>query len=431
MCQLVIAFNIICILFALYYNRRYPFHPVFFFCLVWISITIFASMRLYGLFEVSERIWMYVLLGEIAFCVPFLFKPVSFCVGNHFKYNKNAVVGYNYQLLDAAIVLLLIMNTYELYGAILQYASGMDMAQVRAAYFGYGEMASNTALKTVLHSYITGPLELLIKPLILVDFFLGSKNKKRLLAMIYIVITNIFISGGRFEIAYLIVQFSVIYLYSIDELKKYFSLAFVKRNKRKIILISLIGIGFIVLIVKARGANDSLWETVYLSLEQSLPNCEYRILRFDGANVGYFYGLVSFRGILNPILFVLKQIGILPYPARYLLAGDYMNAQDYVQVGLKLWTNAYVTPLYYFYIDGGVLGIIIGMLFFGTFSKSVYKRFIERANLKDIVLYLLIINALIAMMHNYCLTADNNYVLAMIYSSFFLSSKYAKVYKEE
>lgn len=407
---IVIIFSCLVVFYCFFITKQ-RFHPLIFFSTLWFVLTLFSSMRLYGLYEVSQEIYFYVLIAELAFCCSFIIPASAIKLNGR---TNDYDISTKYFAIDFFIVIILLINLYETVNALKMYASGFDMGAVRAAYWGYGENATNTKLSTIIHTYVTGPLILFIRPFVIVDFFWGSRNKKRFVSVLLIIITNIIISGGRFEIVYFAIQFIFSLILLSKENPEYFFKRQLskKKTKQRIILVLAVLFFLMNFIGQARGSDDIV-RTIYLSLAESLKNCDVRIASFKNENI-HFWGLVSFRGILNPIFFVLKQMRIFNYPAQYLLAGSYMNTQAYVQVGDGLRTNAYVTPLFNLYIDAGIAGILLGMFIFGRIAKNSYHYFKYRRNMRDLVIYLIVINSIVQMMHNFA-WADTNYTLAVLY----------------
>lgn len=424
-----IVYNIIVFLYY-FVLKKNKFHPLVFFSALWFTLTLFSSLQLYDLFAVSEQMWAYIFMGEVSFTIPFLYPTVVYSVTESTK--RGICTSYiNYQILDITIGILVVFSLFEISTALRQYASGMDMGQVRAAYYGYGENASNTALTTVLHTYITEPLRVLLRPLILVDFVLLSKNKIRFSFELFIIASSIIISGGRFELAYFLIQYIFVYYCYVYRRREIISTVEKRKKYRKISFFSIIVLLLIYLIGKARGSID-LYRTIYLSLAEPLVNCDIRIEHLQSIGAPYFYGLVSLRGILNPLFFTLKQLHIFGYPQLYLIAGDYMNTQNYIAVGNNLRTNAYVTPLYDFYLDAGIIGIIVGMFLFGVFAKKAYYYFSKyNLNNTDIVdvrsatIYLIFVNSIIQMLHTLA-WVDTSFTFSILFCLIITERVYRK-----
>ena len=53
--------------------------------------------------------------------------------------------------------------------------------------------------------------------------------------------------------------------------------------------------------------------------------------------------------------------------------------------------NAFVTPIYYFMIDGGIPFVCLASLLLGIITKKIYKYTANNNNIKNFVLYALII----------------------------------------
>ena len=108
-------------------------------------------------------------------------------------------------------------------------------------------------------------------------------------------------------------------------------------------------------------------------------------------NVEYTYGLLSFFGIHSYFFRILETIGLgALVPEIYNNAYDHiLNAEIFKNTGYGVG-NAFVSPIYYFMIDGGYLFVCIASYFFGVIVSNLYNKFEENINIKTFVIYSLI-----------------------------------------
>ena len=66
-----------------------------------------------------------------------------------------------------------------------------------------------------------------------------------------------------------------------------------------------------------------------------------------------------------------------------------LNAEVFKNLGFGVG-NAFVTPIYYFYIDGGYLFVCLASLFFGGYINRFHKVFVNNINIKSFTYYALI-----------------------------------------
>ena len=53
--------------------------------------------------------------------------------------------------------------------------------------------------------------------------------------------------------------------------------------------------------------------------------------------------------------------------------------------------NAFVTPLYYFYIDGGYIFVCLASLIFGLIVSFSYEQICKKIETRNFIIYLLIV----------------------------------------
>ena len=65
------------------------------------------------------------------------------------------------------------------------------------------------------------------------------------------------------------------------------------------------------------------------------------------------------------------------------------NAEIFKEVGYGVG-NAFVTPIYYFYIDGGYFFVCLASMFFGYIVSEIFERFERNINIKSFAIYSLV-----------------------------------------
>ena len=106
---------------------------------------------------------------------------------------------------------------------------------------------------------------------------------------------------------------------------------------------------------------------------------------------GYGYGIYFLNSPITFGLMILKNVGLIEYPAGFLTVQSSINAlQNYTKVGNN-WFNSFATCFYYFYRDGGFVGIIIESGIYGFFSYRTFKNLKEKSQAREIILYSVIL----------------------------------------
>ena len=135
-------------------------------------------------------------------------------------------------------------------------------------------------------------------------------------------------------------------------------------------------------------------------------------------NEQYAYGAASLFGFIYPFLYIVKNsLGLTKIP---LGAAVYENIENtfnnWVTLGTSYRCNAYTSCFWYLYYDGRIVGIVIGMLLWGSVCKNVLKNTLNYPTIKNISIYILIMIGVI-----YSFTdmefSKANYVLAFLFIS--------------
>lgn len=132
----------------------------------------------------------------------------------------------------------------------------------------------------------------------------------------------------------------------------------------------------------------------------------------------YAYGAASLFGFIYPFLYLIKNLfGLSKLPlGSNVYANIDKTFNDWITLGTYYRCNAYSSCFWYLYYDGRTIGIIIGMLLWGIFCKSIFSRMLECFDKKHISIYILMMIGVI-----YSFTdmefSKANYVLAFLFIS--------------
>ena len=196
----------------------------------------------------------------------------------------------------------------------------------------------------------------------------------------------------------------------------------IKKYRKYIIVLGILGILAVSFYTIIRvGANNILKQIyTYFALPPTLlsiwiPTIEETKLT---------YGFTTLFGIHSYIFRVLEHIGLKKLiPGLYYISfNNITNAEKFLNVGYGL-ANAFVSPVYYFMLDGGIPAVIIFSLIFGIIISAMSKTLnkMENINLRYFVIYCLIMyGVFISFMR--IQTAIPTYIISFIYCYIFIGS---------
>ncbi len=404
------------------------FSPDVLFCYEWFAISFLASLHLFTMYEVSTFTWNLILIGSISFCVGVNVnlnkRNIKVQIGSFSLENSRPLISQKWYYVLYALVLLSYIPL--LVQTILLLQSGIELSEVRSAYFGNTEISGyerNTGGVYAAINYLQAfGYMLVVANGIFV--FVKDRNFLFLLSAISLVIIDSTVTGGRFNIAYFVIELIICF--------EIFSKARITKTKKanfktKIIVGAtvLLFAYFFVSITFLRGAeSEEIVTKYYRYFCGCIPYFDVRMPQIDKDGIWYC-GLASFYGITNMIFPVLHVFGV-PYPDTYNACIEKVNdTQEFMQIGTEMSTNAFVTPYYHLYADGRFFAVILGMLFFGLIAGKVFKNIIYKASGANVIFYLLICQMIFETLYHYPFVNLGNGLFLLLWLFFWNRKKIA------
>ncbi|MBE6555934.1 MAG: oligosaccharide repeat unit polymerase [Ruminococcaceae bacterium] len=392
--------------------------PIVFFMSLWGVISLLAALKLFDLYEVSIRTWLLFLLGFVAFLLGCYFAKVLRArpVANR---GDRVLFSVRYSVFHVAIVIVVLVYLVYSWDALKLYLQGYGMDEVRLIYYDLQSVnggASHGALMEIFRQYIVTPFELIVTPLCIVEY-MQNNRKRYLLCSVLLVLLNVVATGSRFVIAYYIIQLAIAFVVY----KKRIVMS--RRMKRFVkLLLALTAAGIVLVTFLRAGTVENIVKKYYRYICGCIPYLDNRLGYID--SLGFFSaGIASFFGFVQPIWFVLQNLGIFGYSARYLQIIDtVLDTQVFVKIGWDTYTNAFVTPIYHLYADLGLIGIILGMMLFGMIAYGAYNGLERRFDVKSVTFYLIIARMLFKSIQFYPLTSVE-FALGLVFFGFFFAKQ--------
>ena len=129
----------------------------------------------------------------------------------------------------------------------------------------------------------------------------------------------------------------------------------------------------------------------------------------------YTYGLVSISGFLKPFFTILENIGFI-YPNFLINIQHVFEVEKTIKIGLETQMNAYVSLFYYFFYEGGYIGIFLGMFIYGVLGWIFFRK---SHNFRGVVYYSLFAQGLLFSMIRLQFTISH-YCLAFLMIAFLM-----------
>lgn len=372
----------------------YVFNATFLTTSIWCLFASLSVINPNGLRQPSLTVHFY----SITFLVLFNFFSSIFCFNHKKSITSNLRVldlkKVNKRFIIIETILIMILSPLILLGfkAILNGNGGEYRSMV---YFG-----SDFGFFTR-----TIPVSLLnILLIISLFFYFRNKSNVYLINTIFLVILISIISAGRGAIfSFIVLYFFMSIIYS----------SFGSKISRVPLFIALFLMFFMTVFVR----NSHLIRSTVSYFSGSFSFLDY-ILAYPkeyGMDT-YHYGFITFSPITEPLMYVLKVLGLTTEK----IPSYYFNfyVQDFVDIGdvnnIAMFNNN-TTALFAFLIDGGVYGIILGALFLSYLSIKSYG-FLIKDNLIGSIFYFYVVYGLFMTTISYQSFMSVNPLLVIIIS---------------
>ncbi|MFE4714636.1 O-antigen polymerase [Paenibacillus sp. NPDC056722] len=380
-----------------------------------------ASMGLYNLYIVREHTYNVLSIGLLSFLVGYAIMSLIFPKNKEDYFDSNVKYELKYGFLYFLYFLTIVYMLFRLSNVILLLTQGYSLGEIRGSFSS--EVLGSSTWAIIYENYINKALIFMIMPIAAIDFFAGKKDKKLLVLSIFVAILSAFGDGGRVIFYYIFIHFmiaAVIY-------KKRLNIS--RKIKGIIIVLIVFGVSAMYIITKMRGPSVSIIQQLYLYLAGAIPHLDYRLYIIDSTNSST-HGWAFFNGYLKPLFHVMNSAGLFSYPQSFLNSLDLLNVDNFVNIGEKLTFNAFVTPFFYFYSDAGFFGVIIFSAIYGIICSLSYSYVKYRPNIKNIAIYLLIMQGVLTSMVRWQFVISA-YALSFLYLNLVIRKKKTSNYTKK
>lgn len=390
-----------------YISERKIDSPMFLFPLVWGIISTLASLRLFNLIEVSNATYAMIIMGTYSFVLGCLVTKKKRII--HFASKKR-----NERSIKKTMIVLqllaLIVFLYSSTSAISLLRSGSSISdiynmRIQMAYGSTTALSSGSALTSILLEYFARPVLAISIPYAAI-VLMRDKKKIYFILTILMLILSFVNRGNRLDIA----CFLLTMVFSFRMIDQNFRIS--KKQKRYVFLTAVIGIVLIFIISTTR-ENFNMVESFYFYFCGNVPFADIKLNALNRP-IEHTYFTTSLQGIvrfINQIFetFHFGEVKLFSLAEQY----AFVEKAEVITTNGGLY-NAFIGPFYFFYCDGGWLGVIIFSFINGLLSEQSYKE--TRRN-DDIIMWMIylivIVRGIILSFYNY-LFASITYGMAAV-----------------
>ena len=415
-------------------SRKRPLSPIVFFYALWTFILFLSVLNLYDIYKPSDEAYLLILLMLLFFYIGslnsfFTIKKVGLPKTN--EISALAQNEPNFRLFYFLTIFAIVFALIDCVIVIKLFLGGVPMWQIRnwglAAFGAENPMVEGRSfLEEIFRSLMIAPFRALIPPVAAFSFFNPeSKNKHRpllILSLVSLLLSTVAGGGGRLGYINYFGCFLLAFLaFSNKSIFRNFN---AKKYKKYVLLVLIFGVFVVVLFTNIRtGAGNFIRQTyTYFALPPTLLSVWLTEIK----TVRPLFGLLTFFGLHSYFFrgFQTLHLNFLVPEVYQVTFDQVLNAEVFRNTGYGVG-NAFVTPVYYFFIDGGYLFVCIASMFFGICVARFFKRFIVKINIKTFTYYALVMfGVLLSMMRiQTCIPA---YWISFLFASILLRPKRPK-----
>ena len=384
------------------------------------GILCISNLNPVGLNKVSIYTYILWIINVLSFTITFIFFSLNYIKeekkdSERYKTRYNKIFNSKILLIVEIIEMLLLIYYFIKYITLI---GTINNSQIRIARF---TMLFGSAFETLFYNYIIGGM-LSITSIMLVIMLLRKDFKNPILWISIInVVLYTFIGFGRMTVFTVIIYFMLGIIFS--------------NRKSKITKKQIFGFSLLVLImftlfvsiicVRMYDVNKSLWNNIKIAINNQLKQTleyflgglrtldeflENGFVEFDK----HTYGRATFAGLDEIVLYFPKGVGAEINSFNNLANGIMSNPH---QIGKDTnYFNAFYTCVMNYYLDFGILGVVLFPALHAMFIVYIVKQFYKEdcSGPAEITLYYVVGNLMFTVLKWNYQGGSNVFVLVIL-----------------
>lgn len=385
--MIILAVFIFLLLIFNFFLIKQKIYGIFFFNLIWLVSSILLSLNVYRLDEINYNTVLVLMLGIL-----------FFNIGGLAKFSKSKNINKNIEniRLKYFYVYYIILTQISFYYLLktIPKIRKYGFTYVKGAAYsidGYEALYGNTkiAMFMDLYTVVLGMVSFLILLGALFNTRKGCKIQKKIKFLLLISILNTVIqmvyTGARFKVVNMTLLF-MLYLFYCKKI----------RIKHIVLFIILLVPFYIATSIMNKG---KVFEQVSIYLTGSIVILD----KFINSNHEFWYGKMFISTLEYPITIILRFFSKSYTP---ILTEYYSEFSKNIYIGNKYYYNALYTIFHPFFLDFGVLGVILISFFYGILYKYIYSKF-STTNFRKIVIVCIDLYLILSIFKNNFINFNN------------------------
>ncbi|EOU1108054.1 oligosaccharide repeat unit polymerase [Clostridium perfringens] len=365
------------------------YSPQIFMAGIWFVSTFFIWLNPFNVMEISEKTILIIFIGLLFFFIGNKkFFNVTFTIDGKKRFYIKQQNSFNKLFCYGMLLISFCFNLFLLFNVLSLLKNGTSYNNIRDMLFGYNNSISlfSSSFISTFYSWIIVPSTSVILMIFLVNLFVKKLPYLFNILSFINILMYVFATSGR-----LLMLHAVVFLFFCY---KFYDYHIPKKIKRKVIIFGSVLIVALVLITFFRVKDKTAVPSIYSYFCIDIPLLSYWTSYVDANNL-VTYGNAFFRGILEGVNFFLGKVD-LSTPFFWQMQEMFNIIQNsWIEVFPRNWYNAYVSCFFYFYLDFGIIGVMLGSFVFGKISSIFYNLLIKNKSLLSILIYMIILQCII------------------------------------
>lgn len=328
----------------------------------WLVIVLMSILHLYGLYRISSYVYLLVLMGSGCFLI-------GYFLYGYFSRSKQMLqdvcsieivkdfTPLFYVVLTTAVVLVLTQVAL-----LLPLILSSGMAEARHMW-AEDESLRLSGTWDMLVSYFAKPFIKASLFLMIISLFQQGASKSKILLMSILGIVYFFSEGGRsfiMDMFFVLCYLFYVYHHSLS------------RHTLVVLKNFIIFVALMPILATLKRGYDDIFYGIYTYYCGSLTYLTKLIETKAYLFQDNLYGMASYQGLVKPVFGVLASMGmdkpdLLVSANNFILKVQELNL--YIAPETKM--NYFATCFGYSYRDGGVSGVLLGMIIYGMICSYI------------------------------------------------------------
>lgn len=400
-----------------------------FYIVVWWYTVFFSRLQLYGMIPIDESVTWLLIIHVVTFVIGY-----TLCASNNGV--KKISLSFSKELLDYEvkrimnskwfIILLLLLTAYVLGKLVVFYQQVVVLSAIDDLRDSYYEGKMYGSDFVLMNSLLLSPMNVICS--VLWSYALFRKRNWVFVVMTVFLFANNSLVGGRIGYAFIMFVLLLIVVLPGIKVRKYIP----------IILVVFLGVYFILSFVTAARFEGDATISISNLKENGFEETNKQIVLYTTGPVaafnvsleehfserigGYKYGGLVGASILHLAYMVLNKLG-LPFHQPIFDYSDLIQDQ-WISIGPTGW-NALYTSANFYYLDSGVLGVILYPFIFGLIFCWAVKLFFKTQSIWHLFLLSFVWQMVCFSIMNFNFTSSFSLIMCLVF--YYLGKKNANI----